>query len=318
MTEDRSQSGYVLLLMLLVMMTGSATLMVPLASSGSSSASYPMNTALQDTRQSLLVYATLYPYLYGPRSAGPGHLPCPDTAGAEGPDPPCGRASQATGRLPRHVSLPGHRYAFQSAISHRYDYAVASDLINNPVNRVVNDEILRSIAVSDEPFIARVAVGVQAFEDSGYSGETLRVALSARSMIPGVKAVVAAWVVTRVNGSVGQRCADVLFAEAAASGGLHIELLTLIADEPSKATSTMSGDASGNTSQENSQGNQQDNPGYSLAECLANLEADQATEGLLLEGVPAASHWFVRNRWHERISLKNHQLPLTIRDIRFP
>ena len=75
-----------------------------------------LNAELGQSRQALLSYSALYPYLYGPKGAGMGHLPCPDTDSLllesmdwsinHGPNPPCGNNPMAVGHLPSHISFP--------------------------------------------------------------------------------------------------------------------------------------------------------------------------------------------------------------------
>lgn len=274
MNGRQAQSGYGVMLVLLVMMTGSAAVLAPLlpTHSGVSHSSLPtVDAEMQFVRQSLLAYATVYPFLYGPRGAGPGHFPCPDVSGADGPDPPCGRQTVAKGRLPRHVSLPGRRHAFQSDVSQRYSYIVDSDLINNPVNRVVNDEVLEN-RVEAQPILARVGTEVHPLQ----SGSRISLPLTARSMIPGIRNVVAAWTVQRVNRLVGQDCiVQPVRTHAEEVVVQERQLIELIADRTEQG---------------------------SLA-CINEQSADSSEEDYLIEGVPASSHWFIRNRWHERISV---------------
>ena len=145
-----AQSGAVMLLILLAMLTGGGLLMASRVST-----SVPLeiqqdrSRTLGMARQALLSYAVGYIDLYGPRGAGPGHLPCPDTDPmddapdalswlGDGPNPPCGHGQVALGRLPRHISLPGHRYGFHGQPRQELWYAVSTGFVNNPVNRVVN------------------------------------------------------------------------------------------------------------------------------------------------------------------------------------
>lgn len=90
---------------------------------------------LNDERRRLIYYSVDYVNLYGHGSAGPGHLPCPDTdiGGIRpGPNPPCGGADVATGKLPSGVSLSRGRIAFTSEFTTRSSYSVARGLVNNP------------------------------------------------------------------------------------------------------------------------------------------------------------------------------------------
>ena len=115
-------------------------------------------------RRALLSHVAAYPDVYGPRGAGPAHLPCPDTdtslvvgtldgrdralgaAGAtsafagDGPNPPCGGGALAVGRLPRHVTLSTHREAFHHEPAQRFLYALSTNYVNNPVGRPVGPD----------------------------------------------------------------------------------------------------------------------------------------------------------------------------------
>ncbi|MGQ7845369.1 hypothetical protein ACUNV4_12880 [Granulosicoccus sp. 3-233] len=233
--------------------------------------------SLQSARQSLLVYSTLYPYLYGPRGAGPAHLPCPDNGGTEGPDPPCGNSTVASGALPRHVSLPGQRYPFTADVSADYRYRVASELINNPVNRTVNDEILEELTLSN-PYPVWV--------DSGAAHErSVRVPLSSRAMIPGLRAVVRAWLVARLKRKHDAECLEPS-ALAPSSSQATSHWLVMIADEPL-------------------------HPLDEQADCTGAIATESLLQNLQIEGVPALSHWFIRNRWHERVAFSGQDFSLS-------
>ena len=292
MSRGDRQPGYAVLLMLVVLLSGSIALtapLLPLHRGKRTAESVPGSRALQSARQSLLVYTTLYPYLYGPRGAGPGHLPCPDIDGSESPDPPCGNASPATGQLPRHVSLPGHRYAFVTDVSSTYRYIAASDLINNPVNRRVNDETLKGLGRTS-PYLAWV-------ESEAGAAPLARVPLSANAMIPGLGKLVAAWLLTRIHREYGKSCVKSMSASGRLQTGEQ-SWLVLIVDEV--------GDASDASDASDAP------PG-----CAEQADTEFFLSSHQIEGVPALSHWFVRNRWHERIRLSNLELPLSADDVIF-
>ena len=174
----RSQSGAALLLVLLTMLSGGALLMASWVST-----SVPLERqrdrarVLGAARESLLAYAVGYIDLYGPRGAGPGHLPCPDTDPmdnapdalswlGDGPNPPCGHGSVALGRLPRHVSRPGHRYGFHGLPRQELWYAVSTAFVNNPVNRVVNPASRGGLQLDDtDDIVALVIDPGRAFAD---------------------------------------------------------------------------------------------------------------------------------------------------------
>lgn len=289
MKRHDTQAGFALLLMLLVLFSGGVALMLPMlperlaiAPTGQS-----LSTAygLQSARQSLLVYATLYPYLYGPRGAGPGHLPCPDVRGSDGPDPPCGNMAPASGRLARHVSVSGQRYAFDADSWHRHGYSVDSGLINNPLNRVVNDAVLDELA-EVSPYVAWV-------EDdsivSQVSAQGFRAPVSARAMIPGLKLLAATWMLERINREDIVVCPEFVADQANDVEHALQDWVALIAD----ATVTTS------------------------SSCAKAEDAESVLSELQIDGVPAASHWFIRNRWHERMTLSSLARPLSLNETGF-
>ena len=259
--------------------------------------------ALQTARQGLLTYAALYPWFYGPRGAGPGHLPCPDTdtvtvtvtlaswspaSSRDGPNPPCGSEAIATGQLPRHVNLPGQRYVFHVEPYQRLEYRVSSAMINNPVNRTVNDAVI-SGRQGEWPFVAWIS---QPLDESGQTRSALsRVPVSRESLLPGVRRSVAAWLVERVNREQGELCLPSSEWSTASSSLEVPDVLSLISqsesarsvESPARPT-TQTGDA-----QES---------------CADYPPQEAGVDDRLIEGVPLAAHWFVRNGWHERVVLQ--------------
>jgi len=205
-------NGYVLLMMLLVLLgAGGGLLSFSAQMHGHVQVDLQDIDAqrLVDARQSLLSYSVLYHYLYGPAGAGPGHLPCPDTDGyaqaahtlesgfiqrLDGANPPCASADEPDGYLPRHTVLPGIRYLFHSEPWQRYEYRVAAQIINNPVNRTVNLATLdqsghRSLAV----------VSIPSLNGDFVQGQ---VTLRGNSLRHGMASSVAAWVLARSNQTV--------------------------------------------------------------------------------------------------------------------
>ena len=254
--------------------------------------------ALQTARQALLTYAALYPWLYGPRGAGPGHLPCPDTdeqtmapwsqaSNRDGPNPPCGSEASATGQLPRHVNLPGHRYVFHVEPYQRLEYRVSSDMINNPVNRIVNDAVIRG-EQGQWPFVAWVR---QPLDQTGQSRSAIsQVPVSRESLLPGVSQSVAAWLVRQVNRERGEVCSPSAEWLSALTSPDAPDLLSLVAQRESVPVTQP-------TTQP---------VGFSES-CLEYPPQDMAVDDRLIEGVPLVAHWFVRNGWHERIVLQSSE-----------
>ena len=120
-----------------------------------------LNAELGQSRQALLSYSALYPYLYGPKGAGMGHLPCPDTDSLllesmdwsinHGPNPPCGNGPVAVGHLPSHISFSEERYMIHAGTGRRVEYTVSSTVINNPTNRPVNPDLISNFTAKDFP-----------------------------------------------------------------------------------------------------------------------------------------------------------------------
>jgi len=137
-------------------------------------------------KEALLAAAVTYADNYGPRGAGPGHLPCPDldppddgNAGNDGPDPPCGSTDKQIGRVPRLTlatrsdltNTESTSSLIQSELNRskllefypqlsfqdRQPWYVVDDaFINNPTNRIVNAETTTTL--SDSAGRAVVAV----------------------------------------------------------------------------------------------------------------------------------------------------------------
>jgi len=200
--------------------------------------------------EALGAHATLYPDLYGPTGAGPGHLPCPDRhqprdghldpdlLARAGPDPPCAAYPMPGGSLPLHVNVARLRAGIDPApagaavLGYRLDAAV----VNNPSGRPVNERTLPAV-------LARV-------QGRG-AGRAL--ALRRATIAPGVRRRVAAWLVARLG-------------ERAAAPGCE---------------------------------------GVSPCPVLIALSVGTgAQSAALLEGVPPARHWFVRNGWQEDVRLR--------------
>ena len=119
------------------------------------------NGELGQVRQALLSYSAHYPYLYGAKGAGVGHLPCPDTdapifgvtdwAINRGPNPPCGSYPAAVGNLPSHISFPEGRYMIHAGFGPQVEYEVSERIVNNPASHSVNPELLIQSPVAHLP-----------------------------------------------------------------------------------------------------------------------------------------------------------------------
>lgn len=288
-------SGYIVLATLVLLIgAGSVWLSVSsgfIASTTSRYATVSEQQGLVDARQSLLSYAALYASLYGPSGAGPGHLPCPDTDGfnldspfflqgsdqsKDGANPPCAALSESAGLLPRHTVLPGYRYLFHAEPWQKYQYVVSGDVINNPLNRLVNLESL-----ADHQNNALAILSLKASDDE----RVATTPVTAKALTRAVSAAVADWVVSRSRAFASRLCLQTVDAQQSdqpvASGNdvciqvsadvqlcPYDTLLLLLVDTPFK---TPEG-------------------------CLVDN-----VDSLSIEGTAAWRHWFVRNSWFESI-----------------
>ena len=210
MNNLRCQFGYISLLALLVLLSGSAGLLkLTTLNTGGSSGLRAVNAKqlpLRHSRQALLSYTALYPWLYGPQGAGPGHLPCPDTDHStvtdtqaqlkDGPNPPCGRQPLSAGQLPRRVNLSGGRYAFSSLASARLGYHVHSSVINNPLNRKVNPSLLLD---DNNPVSALARISIPGSESVPTDARGVLSVITPASLLLAIRPGVAAWIIERME-----------------------------------------------------------------------------------------------------------------------
>ena len=320
MVIRKTHDGYVLLVMLVMILgVGSSWLGISMHSRQAllspDSLSERDAQRLMDARQSLLSYATLYPWLYGPSGAGPAHLPCPDTDGygeqgaqpesgmtqrRDGSNPPCASLLSSEGYLPRHTVLPASRYLFHSEPWQRFHYQVAGNVVNNPVNRVVNLELLSS---TDDLALARISL--RSSIDSSTVGQVI---IRGQALRDSTAASVAAWVKARVATSSRSRCVSLPNDGVASDAGV-VHGAGVI---PDAGVVPGSVDADGSVEICSEQQSPSadcdadrlfsyllDQPvQYSSDTCLVdNLQLNT------LEGVSATRHWFVRNLWHDWVDI---------------
>lgn len=269
MSAPHAQQGYTLVLLLVSLLGGSV-----LWTQGNlhsrqhlpylaGTPSEPLIQAEQ-ARQHLLSYAATYALFYGPRGAGVGHLPCPDTdvslpvgQGAnDGPNPPCAQPrhsaahpsvgasasperivrGKVAGYLPRQISLPGYRFAFGEQHTQRFHYAVADTLINNPVNRVVNPGTLSGQAQDASAVLAEV---LYHSPGSDQAGELSTAPLTAQSLLQAIRPAVASWVIRRLNdtGSIGCLAQTALTKRHSAQAALTSGVAVSGQDEPNSPSS---------------------------------------------------------------------------------
>lgn len=289
------QSGYVVLAMLVLLMSvGGAWLgMLGLPKSAryiDETLSFHDRQSLVDTRQALLSYATLYPFLYGPSGAGPGHLPCPDSDGfhrglappesgfhqrRDGPDPPCIALPVSAGMMPRHVKLPGLHYVFHTQVTQNFLYEVDGALINNPLNRLVNSSVLRQ-----PDSVPAAVVSLPSVNGTSMLG---RVELSRSAILGTTVAAVAAWIIARSRETRPGSC----------DSDEQVDVLGVVQVTPCDKSLTPATDCESEH----------------LLELL--LDVSVAVDTCLIanvkdhtiEGVPAERHWFLRNEWLSFVAL---------------
>lgn len=316
-----------MLLVLLVMSAGSTWWLIDVGRSVTSIQSYVGHTlndrsAMLQARQSLLSYSSLYPFLYGPTGTGPGHLPCPDTDthdqigsggthpfSGDGPNPPCGSSNYIQAALPRHVSLPGIRYSFHSEPFQRFDYAVHSHVVNNPVNRIVNLSFLSSTQ-GVHAVAATVEYEMGASQDPG--GRKLTARISNAALLEVVKPAVAAWVIDSVERSALGLCrASYPENQILRHMGESVEVNRIKPDD-SNRSSSVSQDCLAMSELLQSCVNTVD--GSISENSILLLVVDQVPLGetcaeidflnSTIESVAISRHWFVRNLWHEWVHIE--------------
>ncbi len=155
-----------LIVLMLSMLGISATLLGSAPLFWHTSSVLEQREVLAKTKTALISYAVNYIDLYGPRGAGLGHFPCPDTDNGalrtswryDGPNPPCGNGVVAEGKLPRHLTALTGRYSFHQQTTQELLYSVSTRYINNPSNRIVNPDTSSDIqAFSDHEVLVRIS-----------------------------------------------------------------------------------------------------------------------------------------------------------------
>lgn len=317
-----------------------------LAGLGLSGHASPPSAAVRErllgARRALLAHAAAYPEHYGPRGAGPGHLPCPDTdrwppsRGAargggtfdgEGPDPPCGEGAVAVGWLPRQVSLPSHREPFHHESARRLLYAVSTTVINNPLDRVVNPAatlvggggdveatarargdpvvaliVAPDLARADAETLARAAVERIA-GDAG--GAQARLVAGSEAQVALGRRVLIESAARRTAAWFVER-ATARAAARAAEGGCGGERGVLC--WPSDDTNPLRTGASGGASEAPPPGPPPPlrwiDDGFGAGARDPGEPGEGEAPPRTIESVPLARHWFVRNGWHRFVRLE--------------
>lgn len=278
------QSGYALLLSLFVVLGVGSFWLV-----GSSALYFPnyRNQALELERakQALISYAINYIDHYSAQGAGVGHLPCPDTDSPDlshsdpwvrdGPNPPCARQDVELGWLPRHVSTKSGRYHFHNRNRQRLWYAVSGKFINNPLNRIVNPSTVGNINVGgfDDVVAVLTLPDLELGQEQSlawWMGDNIELNRFPYTVILNndirVPAMrrVSDWLLARLNPEMNPSPCEL---------GAELNMLHWVS-------------------------NRSVNP-----DCAAHKK-ELLSEFALLEGVPYARHWFVRNEWFDYLEFK--------------
>jgi hypothetical protein len=172
-----------------------------------------INSELAQSRQALISYSAHYPYLYGPKGAGIGHLPCPDTNSLDsdatawsvkqGPNPPCGTHTVAVGHLPSHISFPKGRYMIHAGFGPRVGYAVSGRLINNPANHAVNP----AVKFTEPTNLQHSALlRQQTLTSNSNRIPSSEIMITKKALMLAVRPSVAAWLVEKLNNQGSSFC----------------------------------------------------------------------------------------------------------------
>lgn len=340
MSYPHKQTGIVIVLLVIIlsMLSIAVTGALPhLSAAYDHSAADPQtiltrSSDLLEARQALLSYTTLYPYLYGPGGAGPGHFPCPDIDGRQirgetiwaqnlGPNPPCGSLLKSTGRLPNHISFSSHRYLVHSRLESDIDYQLSDKFVNNPVNRRVNPTTIQTGSSRIEPPI-RLSTSMQSPGSSTLNSVATNI--SSAVVLASAKLSVASWTTQRLLAVYGLVCVERLFLY-----GLNVNR----DEQPSAMTPPDHGDDIENEQCQRRVAllrqcakavNEESQRVVKLpAKIVLNLFSDLDLDDLQntsdneldcgwqdvpitnstisIEGIPARRHWFYRNAWADWI-----------------
>ena len=268
-----AQQGYMLIVLMISMLGISATLLGGAPIYWQSSGAEEKRDVLSNVKSALVSYAANYIDLYGPRGAGLGHFPCPDTDNNvestswryDGPNPPCGVGVVAVGKLPRHLTGLTGRYSFHQQSAQQLLYSVSTRYINNPSNRVVNlDATSDEQAFLNQDVLARIAYPRTA-NDTEHSILIKRVDIHSAMLQRASE-----WVISKLLAKQDHTdFTHILDCQLNA----ELELLYWLGSAPLRG----------------------DN-----CESLEHALRDSTT---LLEGVPYSTHWFFRNQWYNYITV---------------
>jgi hypothetical protein len=322
----KKQQGFslVILLTLLAAIGGYAltAMSASLRPSLSLASAVHINAELGQSRQALISYSAHYLYLYGPKGAGIGHLPCPDTSSLnsdatswsvnQGPNPPCGNHPVAVGHLPSHISFPKGRYMLHAGFGPRVDYTVSDRVINNPGNHPVSPALM--LAVSSNLQHAAL-IRHQALTFNSNRTISSEIIITKKALMLAIRPAVAAWLVEKLNDQGSLLCVlnqKILLPDNFYELGDRCHQLGQLAQ---RCNSEENASKVWQTTSEKFQSNL-------LLLYLADVVTEQfqcatsTLEQIHIDYVPAKQHWLVRNGWLNWISVKHDdqcvQLPLQI------
>lgn len=333
MNHTRSQSGMVaFLLLVLTTLSGSLFLVsyTQTTNYGKHREALTFKRGLLRAHQNLISYTVNYPYLYGPRGAGLGHLPCPDTDTRSpleldawivksGPNPPCGWHSDTSGFLPTHISYPRHRYLLDAAVDESILYDVADQIVNNPPNRIANPS---SYISAKDSTLSLATLRQPLFRSGNNDQQGFNSIITPVSMLLATKPAVAAWLVERVVQLKSITCVlqgidrnlskfEVIEAKSdlndldslISADACHINLKLARSCEAPVVLQPLWNDYIAIPDRPFVSSQEQELLEQSMMLILADRSPGAFRcdipihEQLLVEGVPANIHWFFRNQW---------------------
>lgn len=302
-TPGARARGY-LLLPALALLLPSASLLIALgATDDAGGREYRAERVeLERIRDRLVAYASGYDLLYGPRGAGPGHLPCPDTDRPSrsrwpkraGPNPPCGRGPVATGRLPSAVSPGTRRYRFHHRPQQAFWYRVSTAFVNNPLDRIVNPDTLGDLSHGAyREVVAVVGFGTDVEDDPapGVAPGGARAASTIAIRVADLRGPaidrVRRWLLSRLRSERVRTSACERSRPHEIDGEQWLDWLL---DSAERCGGAPAAPAAATTA------------ATIAANATLPVESPAApTPVAMLEGVPASRHWFVRNRWFDHV-----------------
>ena len=277
-----------------------------------------MNAELVQSRQALLSYAMLYPYLYGAKGAGVGHFPCPDTdslnsdvmtwSSRNGPNPPCSNSPISVGHLPSHISFPAGRYLIHAGFATRVNYSVSAHVVNNPSVHAVNPSLMSMpSAQRQQPVLLQQQASIY---NSGHRYDSEAI-VSKSALLLAVRVGVAAWLRERINKQkhavcrVNENTKLENLENTYAGRCAQIMQLAFHCRAEQLSTKNRQQPESVATWQNTATELQRDLVMLYLADAIPQpflCEKSVLTQ-IQIEHVPATKHWFVRNNWPEWIQM---------------